>query len=129
MSDEVTTTEVTAEPQREPSPTMFRPAVDIIEDGERVRLWLDMPGVAESDLEITLERNELTISGRQGSGAETGHSALRAEYETGLFHRRFETSHLIEPDGIRAHLRNGVLEVELPKRKEALPKKISVQAG
>jgi HSP20 family protein len=126
---ENTTTTVKTEPRRELEPTVFRPAVDIIEDAERVRLRLDMPGVAEGDLEITLEQNELTITGRQAGCLESGHSALRTEYDTGLFRRTFATSHLVERDGIHAHLRNGVLEVELPKRKEALPRKIPVQAG
>ena len=127
MKEETTTTPVKREPAREPM--VFRPAVDVIEDRERVRLVLDMPGVAESDLEITLEENELTIAGRQTPCEEADHRAVRTEYLTGVFRRTFETSHVIDPEGIHANLRNGVLQVELPKRKEALPRKIPVRAG
>jgi HSP20 family protein len=127
MSEQTTTTPVKNEPEQ--APREFRPAVDVIENGERVRLSLDMPGVAESDLEITLEENELTISGRQAPCEAAGHQAVRTEYLTGVFRRTFETSQVIDPDGIRAQLRNGVLTVELAKRKEALPRKILVNAG
>lgn len=127
MTEQTTTTPVRRE--REPEPMVFRPAVDVIEDAERVRLFLDVPGVAESDLSITLENNELTITGRQMAVEETGLRAVRTEYATGVFERSFATSQVIDPDGIGAQLRHGVLTIELPKRKEALPRKIPVGAG
>ena len=126
---ETTTKKVAVEPRREPQPAVFRPAADIVEDAERVYLRLDMPGVAEADLEITLEQGELTVCGRQAGIEVPGRSAVRTEYATGVFRRTFAASHLIDADGVEAHLRNGVLEVVLPKRKEALPKKIPVKAG
>lgn len=127
MSEETTTIPLKHEPEQEIA--VFRPAVDVIEDRERVRLFLDMPGVAESDLEITLEENQLTIAGRQAPCNEAGHQAVRTEYLTGEFRRMFKTSNVIDPEGIRAQLRNGVLTVELAKRQEARSRKIPVSAG
>lgn len=124
-----TTTTLPANPvvETRDDPTVFRPAAQVIEEAEQVRLFLDLPGVAEGDLDITLEQNVLTVSGRQASCEVEGHRPVRTEYDSGLFRRTFTTSRVIDPEGIRATLKNGVLELELRKRKETLPRQIPVR--
>lgn len=117
----------TAEPQRDKRP-VFTPAADIYESPEGVVIRCDMPGVAEGDLEITLENKVLTVTGSQmGQGRENG-EMLASEYDTGVYQRSFALNRDIDDAAVKARLRDGVLEIELPKAKEARPRRIAVEA-
>ena len=108
-------------------PIVFRPASDIFENNECVRVRCDLPGVSEQQLEITHENNVLTLTGRQDRETPKGYDLVRGEYQSGMYRRRFTTSNAIDANGIKARLRNGVLDIELPKVKEAQPRKIPVE--
>lgn len=106
---------------------LFLPAVDIYETNDSVVLVADMPGVGADDVDLTLESNVLTVTGR----VETPHDepeAVYLEYETGDFQRSFTLSEDVDADGIEANMANGVLTLTLPK---AAPtrKRIEVKAG
>jgi HSP20 family molecular chaperone IbpA len=106
----------------------FRPAVDIFEKETELLLIADVPGAATDGIDIQFEKGILTITAEvaeriKGSGVRP----LRQEYEVGAFRRSFEIGEKIDTDRISAKLSHGVLEVVLPKRAEAQPKKIVVQ--
>lgn len=107
---------------------VFAPPTDIYETEGSVVLFTDMPGVDESSIDITLEQNVLTITGRaRDLDVPKGYQRIYAEFEPGDFQRSFALSNRADPDGIKASMKNGVLRVEVPKAKPA-QKKIPVMA-
>lgn len=109
--------------------TVYRPAVDIIETPDGVTVLAEMPGVDESETDVTLEKNVLTIRGTVQPVEPEGFSPVYAEYGVGDYERSFRLSEEIDRDGIEATVRDGVLRLHLPKVKEAMPQKIAVAAG
>jgi len=106
-----------------------QPCTDIFEREDAIVVLADMPGVGPDAVEVDLAGNELTISGRVDEAAIEGHSLAYAEYEVGDYQRRFRISGGIDADKIDATIKDGVLQVILPKSKEAQPHKITVKAG
>ncbi len=106
----------------------FTPAVDIYDHGEEVVVVADMPGVPAGGLDIDFDRGELTIRGRVTPPDSEGEYALQ-EYQVGDFVRTFALADSIDPNGISAELKSGVLTLRLPKPKEMKPRKIPVKSG
>ena len=104
------------------------PRTDIYETENEVVLVADMPGVDEKSIEVTLERNVLTIAGRTQDVAADGYRLAYAEFERGDYQRSFALSGQADRDGIQASMNAGVLRVSVPKAKPAL-KKIPVKSG
>ena len=98
---------------------VFVPATDIYEKADAILVQCDLPGVDEKNLEITLEDNVLTITGRQAEETPEGYDLVLSEYRSGVFRRSFTISNEIDNDGIKARIRNGVLNLELPKAAKA----------
>lgn len=103
------------------------PAVDIEEYPDRFVLYADVPGVDASAIDLTLEKGVLTLS---GSRADTqngeGLERRRSERASGRFHRRFALPDTIDGESVTAQGRNGVLEIVIPKRAQAQPRRIAV---
>lgn len=106
---------------------VFVPAADIYESKTGVLIRCDMPGVAEQDLEITLENRVLTVTGNQMGQGKEGCETLAGEYLTGTYQRSFAMSRDLDDSAVRARMKDGVLEIQLPKAKEAQPRRIPVE--
>ncbi len=107
----------------------FIPRVDIYENKESLFLIADMPGVDEKTVDIELEKNILTITGRSENGRIKDAAMMYSEYEIGDYERVFTLSDEIDRDKIVATVKNGVLRLELPKAEKVKPKKIAIQAA
>lgn len=107
----------------------FTPAVDLFAQGDVTVILADMPGVAPDDVEVTLERQMLTLQGRARPHAPEGYRRLSSEYREGDYLRVFTLSDEVDQKKIKAEFKNGVLRLELPRAAEAKPKKISVKAA
>lgn len=107
----------------------FVPRVDIFESKESMFLVADMPGVDEKTVDIELEKNILTITGRVENGRIQEGTLMYSEYEIGDYERAFTLSDEIDRDKIVATVKNGVLRLELPKAEKVKPKKISIKAA
>jgi HSP20 family protein len=107
----------------------FVPDVDICENDDALRLWADMPGVTEKDVEIVLKDSVLTIVGTVEAGIYDQLAPIYTEYNVGNYYRQFTLNEQVDSSRIKARMRNGVIEVELPKREQAKPRKIEVQAA
>lgn len=107
----------------------FVPKVDIYERGDDTILLANMPGVDEKSIDINLDKNVLTITGRVEAEEPDHHRLAYAEYDTGDYQRSFTLSNEINTNKIDAIVKNGVLRLVLPKAEEAKPKKIAVKAG
>ena len=103
------------------------PRVDIKEEANRFVIFADLPGVDPSTIEIDMDKGVLSIKGERKTDAAEGERWSRNERAHGVFYRRFALPDSANPDGIAASGRNGVLEISIPKRPEASPRRINVQ--
>jgi len=107
--------------------TSFVPAVDVYEDEHKVTLKLEIPGISQEDLDISLENNTLTVRGeRKFEKEEKEENFHRIERRYGSFARSFSLPSTLDPESVQANYENGVLKIELAKREEAKPKQIKV---
>ena len=107
----------------------FQPPVDIYETREEIVLVSDMPGVPADGLDVNLEGDELSIEGRVPPHDYDGLKPLHVEYGVGGYFRRFTLGEHIDREGIKAQLKDGVLQLRLPKAEQARSRKIAVQAA
>ena len=106
------------------------PHVDVREESERFVVAADLPGVDGKDIEITANDGVLTIRGQRGSEKKTaGEGYERVERASGSFLRRFTLPESADAEAIKATHVNGVLELSIPKRPQAQPRRIEVQAA
>ncbi len=105
---------------------VYVPAVDIMEKKGEILLVADMPGVDEKSLDVTLEKNILTIYGRVEPVIPQAHRLIASEYGIGDYQRTFTISDEIDKDRIGATVRNGVLRLVLPKAESAKTRRIEV---
>jgi HSP20 family protein len=104
------------------------PAVDIKEDPQQFLIEADIPGVDPKDIEISMENGVLTIRGERNSEKrEEGKDYKRVERTYGSFYRRFSLPDTADHEKVSASGKNGVLQISIPKRELAQPRKITVQ--
>lgn len=108
---------------------LYRPATDIFEANDHVVIAADMPGVAPDGVEVTLERQRLTIRGHVMAPAPEGYRQVYAEYGVGDYERVFTLSEEIDRDHINASFKDGVLMLELPKSASAKARRIEVRTA
>ena len=113
--------------ERTRSGRVYTPAVDIYETNEAIVLVADMPGVDESSVDVTLEKNVLTIYGRVQPWQFEGHSLRYAEYGIGDYQRSFTISNQIDWEHIEGSVSNGVLRLTLPKRAQEPSGRVKIE--
>jgi HSP20 family protein len=107
---------------------LWSPPVDILEHEDAVILKVDLPEMNQSEIDIKVEENTLTIQGERKFVKEApGSNYLQVERPYGLFRRTFAIPRMIDQEKIKASYKDGVLQVVLPKKKEVSPKQISVE--
>ncbi len=108
----------------------FAPAVDVYEDEHNVTLKIEVPGVDEKDIDISLENNTLTVHGeRKIEKEEKEENYRRVERQYGSFTRTFTLPTTVDSENVSANYDKGVLKISLPKKAEAKPKQIKVNVG
>jgi HSP20 family protein len=104
------------------------PRVDIKEEPNRFVIFADLPGVDPASIEVDMDKGVLSIKGERKAEAKAeGERWSRNERAHGVFYRRFALPDSANPDGIAASGKHGVLEISIPKRPEASPRRINVQ--
>jgi HSP20 family protein len=106
---------------------VYTPAVDIMERKDDIVLLADMPGVDETSVDITLEKNVLTIYGKVAAEIPGGYTLYLSEYGTGDYQRVFTLTEEVDRDKIQATVKNGVLRLVLPKAEAVKTRKIAVK--
>lgn len=124
--EEITQTEDT---ERTRDVCCFVPRADIYELDDQIVIVADVPGADESSIDITLEKNILTINATIDPVFPQGYTLQSAEYEIGDYHRSFRLSNEIDQEKIDAVVKDGVLRLYLTKADQARTRKISVKAG
>jgi HSP20 family protein len=106
----------------------YVPQVDIYESLQSLWLWVDMPGVTEQNIDVRVANNVLSIEGRVSVTEYAALTPLYTEDNVGNYARQFTLSNTIDTGKIAARMRDGVLELELPKADHAQPRRIAVTA-
>ncbi|MFZ0340294.1 MAG: Hsp20/alpha crystallin family protein [Terracidiphilus sp.] len=108
----------------------FTPAVDVYEDDKKVVLKLEVPGIEEKDLDVSVEKNILTVKGeRKFENEEKEENFHRIERRYGSFYRAFTLPTTVDTENVDASYNAGVLKIELTKKPEAQPKQIKVNVA
>ncbi|MEN5162507.1 Hsp20/alpha crystallin family protein [Achromobacter kerstersii] len=102
------------------------PAVDIYENATGITLLADLPGVSKDRLSIKVQANELLIEGEAAVQVPAEVRLVHNELREPLFRRSFTLGHDLDKDNISANLKHGVLTLQIPRLREAQPRKISV---
>jgi HSP20 family protein len=107
---------------------LWSPPVDIVEREKEVILKIDLPEMSQSEIEIQVEENTLIIQGERRFIKETPEeNYIQVERPYGKFRRTFTLPRAIDQEEIKASYKDGVLRIVLPRKKEILPKQISVE--
>ena len=105
----------------------FSPAIDVSEDNEKITLTADLPGLSQSDLDIQIEKDVLTLKGERTIKREPdGEQYRRYERVSGTFVRSFTLPPTVAAEQVSAAMKDGVLTLVLPKKPEAKPRQIKV---
>jgi HSP20 family protein len=105
----------------------FAPPVDVYEDAHNITLKIEVPGIDEKDIDVSIENNTLTVSGKRTfEKDEKEENFQRVERMYGSFTRSFTLPNTVDTEQISAHYDKGVLKVRLAKKAEAKPKQIKV---
>jgi HSP20 family protein len=105
--------------------SLITPVVNIFENRDGYVLEAEMPGVQKSGLDVTLEGNELIITGRRNQDAPNA-EVLYRESRAADFRRVFELDPAIDVAKISARIDQGLLTLHLPKAEKVAPRKIAV---
>ena len=104
------------------------PAVDVAETQEKILVRAEVPGMTQADIQIEFENGTLTLKGeRKLDKTVEGLTYHRVERTYGAFNRSFTLPRTVDPEKISASYRDGVLEIEVPKKEEAKPKQIKIE--
>ena len=105
----------------------WSPRVDISETETAFLINADIPGVDKDQVKVSVENGVLTIQGeRKSEKEEKGKKFHRVERFMGTFVRRFTVPDNVDPDGIKATFKDGMLQLHLPKSEKARPKAIDI---
>ena len=107
---------------------IFIPSVDISEDKDNVYVDVDIPGLEQKDIKVSLNKGILVISGsKQESKEEKNKNYHRIERFQGSFLREIPLDSNIDASQVKARYKNGVLHITLPKKEEEKTKSIEVR--
>jgi HSP20 family protein len=105
---------------------LWQPAVDVHENAERILLLIDLPGLEQNDLDITVDKNVLSIRGERKTHAPDDGACQHCERVQGPFTRAFTLPGTVDLEAVRAEMKSGVLTLTLPKKAEAKPRQIKI---
>ncbi len=104
------------------------PKANVLEEKEAFILSLAIPGINKSDIKMEIDNDILTIS-HLSENADSDNSYYRKEYDFGNFNRTFHLPEMADIQKIKAKYEEGILRIEIPKKKEAIdkgPKEIKI---
>ncbi len=104
-------------------PTM---PMDAYRRGDHFVVHFDLPGVDPSSIDLTVEKNVLTVSAERHWQPDEGNQVVVAERPQGRFSRQLFLGEGLDPDGIEAAYDGGVLTVQVPVAEQAKPRKVQV---
>lgn len=117
----------TAAEQMNQSGSAYSPDVDIYASDDEVFFAMDLPGVSKGDVGIQVDETNILVVRARNSHKVMKDSLLR-QYRVGDYYRAFQISDDYDKEKIKASLENGLLQLTIPKKESAKPKKIEIKA-
>jgi HSP20 family protein len=118
--------ELATKEEKTTSGRYYIPAADIFETDAALTVILEMPGVQKDSVSVELEKDVLHVDGQIDFSNYEGIEPIYTEYNVGHYTRGFTLSNKIDQAKISAQLDGGVLTLTLPKAKEAMPRRITL---
>lgn len=113
-----------------PPEVAWTPAADIYETKDEMVAVLELPGVSQKEIDISLVGDTLSVRGKRHREDQVGEeNYYRVERTYGPFSRTLLLPSMADADRIKAVYKNGLLEIRLPKREEAKPKPIPIEGA
>jgi len=110
--------------------TSWAPALDLYEEKDDVVVKAELPGMEEKEVEISFERDTLTIRGEKKQEQEVKEdNYYHLERSYGKFQRSVVIPSHVDANAAKATFKNGVLEIRLPKKEEVKPRQIRIEAS
>ena len=103
--------------------------MDAYRHGERFFVTVDLPGVDPSSIDITVEKNVLTLRAERSATRQEGQEWVVSERRQGTFTRQLFLGDTLDTDAIAAHYEHGVLTLEIPVAERAKPRRVEVSLG
>jgi HSP20 family protein len=108
----------------------WSPPIDVYETRDDLVVVVELPGVGEKDIHLSMNGDVLSLRGQRGNAAEAREEHYhRIERWSGTFERHVQLPIPVQTDKIRASYREGVLEIRLPKLPEVQPREIKIEVG
>jgi HSP20 family protein len=110
-------------------PRLWCPAMDLVEEKDRLVARLELPGIDPREVQVTIEGETLLVRGERKSriGDEQEGQYLRREQVYGAFQRAVQLPYRVQADKVKATCRNGVMTIEMPKAEEYVGRSIPVE--
>jgi HSP20 family molecular chaperone IbpA len=105
----------------------YSPDVDIFINNDMIVFIAELPGVSKGDTSIEITENDTLVIKAKNSHKEPENMVIR-QYGIGNYYRAFQISDEFDKEQVSAKLENGMLEIRIPKREEAKPRKIAINA-
>jgi HSP20 family protein len=106
---------------------VWSPAIDLLESRDHFSVKANLPGLSKADIQVSIEDNHLVIKGeKKHQEKKEEKNFTREERFYGSFHRAIVLPSGVDTEKVKASFKNGVLELELPKKEEAKPKQITI---
>jgi HSP20 family protein len=103
------------------------PSTDVLESKDDYVFKMELPGLDKEEIKIELDNNILTVKGEKKEEKEQkGETYHRIERCSGVFSRSFNIPKNVDPKKIKANMKNGVLELHIPKAEDSKPKSIPI---
>jgi len=109
--------------------SMGGPRLHMKDAGDDVVVMAELPGFKADDIEVSVEQGTLTIRGERRDEAPAGYTVHRKERSAVRFTRTIALPARVETDGVQADLKNGVLELRMPKVAAERPRSITIKAA
>src|SRR4051812_11705217 len=103
--------------------------MDAVRQGDRVHVWFDLPGIDPDAVELTVERNQLTLTAERAPQRQEGDEWLVADRPVGRYPPPLSTGDTPAPERIEPEYEHGVPRVTIPGAERAKPRRVSINAG
>lgn len=103
------------------------PRTNLSDTGDNLHIVAEVPGVAKEDLQVKIQGNYLEISGSRKANTPEGYKTHRNERGAGTFSRSFTLPYEVDAAKVEATLKDGLLNLRLPKAESAKPRQVTIQ--
>ncbi|MDY7101669.1 MAG: Hsp20/alpha crystallin family protein [Actinomycetota bacterium] len=111
------------------APGRFTIPMDAVRTEHEVTVYFDLPGVDPGAVDLTVEKNRLTVEVTRETIADDDTTIIARERPQGAFSRQLVLGENLDASGVEASFDNGVLTVRIPVAQTAQPRKVAVSAG